>query len=112
MAGQPTAKNTAPATSWPESGPLRYSTWMTVTTGMQTLDERAGVHVHVPAAEGTAQFSRNGPIGRWHQRGPGLEQADADAQVVQDGGDLAAGVGPADHGDPVRAELVRDGMSS
>ena len=69
-----------------------------VTAAAEALDPGAGVHAHVAGPEGRRQFRRNGGIGGRHQRGPGLEQADVDAQVVQDGRDLAAGIGPAHDG--------------
>ena len=73
-----------------------------VTVGAQTLDQRVCVHAHLLGAEGPAEFLRNARIGGRHQGRPGLEEADGDAQVVQDGGDLAARVGPADDGGPGR----------
>ena len=71
------------------------------TVGAERLDHRARMHVHALGAEGMAEFGGNAEIGGGYEGGPGLEQADGDTQVVQDRGDLAAGIGSADHGDVV-----------
>ena len=57
-----------------------------------------GVRFDAPALEGPLQFNRDAGVGVRHDCWARFEQADAGAQIGQDGGDLASGVGRADDG--------------
>ncbi len=57
-----------------------------------------GVRFDAPALERPLQFNRDAGVGLRHDGRTGFEQADGGAQIGQDGGDLASGVGRADDG--------------
>jgi hypothetical protein len=66
----------------------------------ERLNQRVCVHVHIPGAESAAKFGRNVGVGGGYEDGSGFEQADRGAEVIENGRDLAAGVGTADDRDP------------
>ena len=66
----------------------------------ERLDQGLRVHVHAAGAEGVDQVGRHAGVGRGDQAGAGLEQGDADAEVLENGRHLTAGVGAADDRHP------------
>ena len=57
-----------------------------------------GVRFDALALERSVQFNRDARVSVRHECWTRFEQADAAAQIGQDGGDLASGVGRADDG--------------
>ena len=68
----------------------------------ERLDPCAGVRWHTLSPEGPAELGGNTGIGGRNEHRPRFEQGHGGPQVLEDRGDLAAGVGPADHRDPFR----------
>jgi hypothetical protein len=71
-----------------------------VAVDAERLDQRVRVHVHIPGAESAAKFGRNAGVSGGYEDGSGFEQAHRGAEVIENGRDLAAGVGTADDRDP------------
>src|SRR5271157_1345545 len=72
------------------------------TAAFDTLDPRIGENLHALVLESSAQCRGDAGIGCRNERGTGFEEPDADPEVGEDGGHLAAGVGSADNRDFAR----------
>ena len=68
-----------------------------VSVGLQFGHPGTGADVHAPGLERGAQRCGDVGVSEGDQGGAELEESDGDAEVVEDRGDLAAGVGAADH---------------